>query len=108
MCRPDSSSDTRSSAASVGSATNTPTPVLPGESVALMPNAPKKWDRLGCDDQAVTRLADALQLPAVVARLLCQRGFAVPEDAQRFLHPALDQLHDPMLLADMPVAIERI
>ncbi len=73
-----------------------------------MPTAPRKWDRLDCDEGAATRLADALQLPPVVARLLCQRGFADPADAFRFLHPALDQLHDPMRLADMGVAVDRI
>jgi single-stranded-DNA-specific exonuclease len=44
----------------------------------------------------------------VVARLLCQRGLSDPELADRFLNPSLDHLHDPMLLADMGVAVDRI
>jgi len=63
---------------------------------------------LPCDDAAAERLAAALGIAAVVARLLCQRGLSDPELAGRFLNPVLDHLHDPMLLADMSVAIDRI
>jgi len=73
-----------------------------------MPIAPPRWEPLACDDGAAERLAAALTVPLVVARLLCQRGFADPEAAERFLHPSLDHLHDPMALADMPVAVDRI
>ena len=38
----------------------------------------------------------------VLHRLLMQRGVASAEDAQAFLHPGKDQLHDPLLLSDMP------
>jgi single-stranded-DNA-specific exonuclease len=39
---------------------------------------------------------------------LCQRGFDDPDRAARFLEPRLDHLHDPMALADMPVAVARL
>jgi single-stranded-DNA-specific exonuclease len=67
-----------------------------------------RWDATPCDEAAAERLAAALDVPAVVARLLCQRGLSDPEHATRFLNPALDQLHDPMALADMGTAVERI
>jgi single-stranded-DNA-specific exonuclease len=73
-----------------------------------MPTAPRKWERVACDEPAAARLADSLRVPLVVARLLCQRGLSEPEAAFRFLHPALDQLHDPMALADMGRAVDRI
>jgi single-stranded-DNA-specific exonuclease len=73
-----------------------------------MPVIGPRWDSVACDDAAATRLAAALNVPVVVARLLCQRGFADPEVADRFLKPSLDHLHDPMALADMGVAVERI
>jgi single-stranded-DNA-specific exonuclease len=53
-------------------------------------------------------LAAALGVSPVVARLLCQRGLSDPELADRFLNPSLDHLHDPMRLADMGVAVDRI
>ncbi|MEQ1869749.1 MAG: DHH family phosphoesterase, partial [Vicinamibacterales bacterium] len=73
-----------------------------------MATAPRKWDVVPCDAEAADRLAQALAVPPVVARVLCQRGLGDPEAALRFLNPSLDQMHDPMLLADMGRAVDRI
>jgi single-stranded-DNA-specific exonuclease len=40
--------------------------------------------------------------------LLCQRGLQDPECAARFLTPKLEHLHDPLALADMRKALDRI
>jgi single-stranded-DNA-specific exonuclease len=69
---------------------------------------PPRWCLSSCDDAAAGVLADALHLPPLVARLLCQRGLGDPEVASRFLDPRLEHLHDPMRLADMRPAVERI
>jgi single-stranded-DNA-specific exonuclease len=73
-----------------------------------MPIIGPRWDTLACDDAVAERLAAAIGVAPVVARLLCQRGLSDPEQAARFLNPTLDQLHDPMALADMRVAVDRI
>ena len=73
-----------------------------------MPSISPRWDTTPCDDAAASKLAAALDVPPIVARLLCQRGLSDPELAARFLNPSLDQLNDPMALADMKVAVERI
>ncbi|MGE3402779.1 MAG: single-stranded-DNA-specific exonuclease RecJ [Vicinamibacterales bacterium] len=70
--------------------------------------APKIWQDLPCDDAAASRLEAALGVSPVMARLLCQRGFGEPEQAQRFLSPSLDDLNDPFALADMDVVVERV
>jgi single-stranded-DNA-specific exonuclease len=67
-----------------------------------------RWDAIACDDAAAARLAAVLNVAPIVARLLCQRGFADPELAARFLNPSLEHLHDPMALADMGVAVDRM
>jgi single-stranded-DNA-specific exonuclease len=67
-----------------------------------------RWDALACDEAAATALAAALGIAPVVARILCQRGLSDPERAGRFLNPSLDHLHDPMALADMGIAVDRI
>ena len=66
------------------------------------------WQSQDCDEHAAARLASALHIELAVARLLCQRGLDDAELARRFLNPTLEHLHDPMLLADMRVAVDRI
>jgi single-stranded-DNA-specific exonuclease len=70
--------------------------------------APPKWLPLAYDDEAAASLASALGVAPVVARLLCMRGLSDPDLAARFLNPTLEHLHDPMLLADMRVAVDRV
>jgi single-stranded-DNA-specific exonuclease len=66
------------------------------------------WQSQACDDVAAVALAAALDVPPIVARLLCQRGLGDADLARRFLSPSLDHLHDPMRLADMRVAVDRL
>jgi single-stranded-DNA-specific exonuclease len=66
------------------------------------------WQVVPVDEAQVGLTAARLGVPPVIARLLCQRGLADPEDAQRFLSPALSQLHDPFLLAGMRDAVDRL
>jgi single-stranded-DNA-specific exonuclease len=47
-------------------------------------------------------------VPAWLAALLARRGVADSQGAERFLHPSLDQLHDPFLLAGMEEAVARL
>jgi single-stranded-DNA-specific exonuclease len=46
--------------------------------------------------------------PPMVARLLAQRGIESPAEASIFFRPHASQLHDPFLMADMQVAVERV
>jgi len=66
------------------------------------------WEHLACDDASAVRLADALGVDPVVGRLLILRGITDPDAAHHFLNPRLEDLHDPMLLADMGVAVDRL
>ncbi len=44
-------------------------------------------------------------LPQWLSALLRARGVDTPEKAERFLHPGLEQLHDPMLMQGMERAV---
>jgi single-stranded-DNA-specific exonuclease len=52
--------------------------------------------------------AEELGVSPVLARLLCIRGFADLDSASRFLRPSLEHLLDPLGLADMDRAVERL
>lgn len=66
------------------------------------------WHHVPCDDAQASALASALKLHPTVARLLCLRGLADVNEAERFLNPSLDHLHDPFRLAGMAGAVARI
>ena len=69
---------------------------------------PLRWEFNRSDDSTAADLAAAVGIELAVARLLCQRGITDPEIASRFLNPSLDHLHDPMRLAGMREAVDRI
>uniref|UniRef100_UPI0040470FE1 single-stranded-DNA-specific exonuclease RecJ n=1 Tax=Mariniflexile sp. TaxID=1979402 RepID=UPI0040470FE1 len=60
------------------------------------------------DSKKLEALQKALQVDAVVATLLLQRGVETYEDAKAFFRPSLDDLHDPYLMKDMDKAVARI
>jgi single-stranded-DNA-specific exonuclease len=66
------------------------------------------WDDVPADAGVVQALVDSLGVPAVIGRLLVQRGLTTPDAAERFLSPTLDHLHDPWVMADMRPAITRL
>lgn len=66
------------------------------------------WDHQPVDNKAADRLVSALGVEPIVARLLVLRGQLDPDQAQRFLEPSLDHLHDPYRLADMRPAVDRL
>ena len=56
----------------------------------------------------VERMSGELNISKPLATLLIQRGIHSFEEARDFFRPQLTQLHDPFLMKDMAVAIERI
>ena len=65
------------------------------------------WTIAPYDARAAAALASELELSDVAASVLVRRGYVEPPDARRFLEAALPG-HDPLLLGDMAVAVERI
>jgi len=66
------------------------------------------WDYQNKNVQQADTLTAALDLDPVIARLLVMRDITTPDEAEHFLHPALEHLHDPFLLTDLPVAVDRL
>ena len=68
---------------------------------------PPRWIvTASADPHATQQIASELRIPAALAALLVQRGFASPDLAKAFLKPDLERLTDPHRWADMPVAVE--
>ena len=56
----------------------------------------------------IDALAKALKVDDLVAQLLLQRGISTYEEAKDFFRPQLEDLHDPFLMKDMDIAVNRI
>ena len=60
------------------------------------------------DHELVKNLAMELNIDRNLAELLVQRGITTFDEARAFFRPSLSDLHDPFLMKDMSVAIDRI
>lgn len=60
------------------------------------------------DLQKVQSLQSELQIDAITATLLVQRGIETFEQAKLFFRPSLADLHNPYLMKDMDKAVKRI
>ena len=60
------------------------------------------------ESSVIQHLSEVLNINPTLANLLAQRGITTFEEAKSFFRPSLDDLHDPFLMNDMKVAIERI
>lgn len=68
-----------------------------------------KWVvREQTDVAAVDKLAAEVGIDRVLADLLVQRGVRTFEEARAFIRPSLSSLHDPFLMKDMDLAVERL
>ena len=69
----------------------------------------KRWVVKEKGDTAVVKqLAGALGVSVSLANLMAQRNISSAEDATAFFNPSLDYLHDPFLMKDMNIAVDRI
>lgn len=68
-----------------------------------------KWIvRETADSEKVERLATEVGIDRVLADLLVKMGVETFEEARSFFRPSLSRLHDPFLMKDMDVAVERL
>jgi len=69
----------------------------------------KRWVVKEKGDTAVVKqLAGALGVSESLANLMVQRNISSADEASAFFHPSLDYLHDPFLMKDMNIAVDRI
>lgn len=69
----------------------------------------KRWKiKPAADEILVKKLASELGVDPVTSALLIQRGINTFEEARKFFRPSLSDLHDPFLMKDMDLAVERI
>ncbi len=60
------------------------------------------------NQEKTNHLSDVLNVDTTIAKLLAQRGVKTYNEAKAFFRPSLDDLHDPFLMKDMDLAVNRI
>lgn len=58
--------------------------------------------------EAAKALSKELGINPVLGKLLLERGITSAAEAKRFFRPQLNELHDPFLMNDMSIAVERL
>ena len=53
-------------------------------------------------------LAEEVRVNPAIAQMLVERGIRTAEQARKYFHPQLLELHDPYLMKDMDKAVERL
>jgi single-stranded-DNA-specific exonuclease len=74
----------------------------------LRSRPPQRWILAQAHREQAECLARDARLPQVLAELLVARNITEAHDAFAFLHPDSSQLHEPLKMLGMSVAIERI
>lgn len=67
-----------------------------------------KWDVGSYCPDKVQKLSESLGISSLAARVLCSRGICDEVAARAFLDTKSAAFHDPLLLRDMDLALERI
>lgn len=58
--------------------------------------------------EAAKALAKETGISPILCKLLLERGITSAAEAKRFFRPQLSELHDPFLMKDMSIAVERL
>jgi single-stranded-DNA-specific exonuclease len=68
----------------------------------------KRWRFIEVDDFKAQELQKALGINSILCKILVQLNIADFEQAKRFFRPSLEELHNPFLMKDMEIAVQRI
>ncbi len=69
----------------------------------------KRWEyNQEAPAAAVEQVAQSLKISPTLAGIMCQRHICSYEEAKDFFRPTLDKLHNPFLMKDMDLAVNRL
>lgn len=60
------------------------------------------------EKEKITTLAQELSVDKTIAKVLLQRGISSFKSAKKYFRPSIEDLHDPFMMKDMDLAINRI
>ena len=73
-----------------------------------LPRAAVRWEERPADDVLVDAIAVSSTIPRALARVLVGRGVGHADDARAYLKPELKHLPEPLRLAGLEAALDRV
>ena len=68
----------------------------------------KKWEFYGKDEEKVKRVQEEFGLSRLLATIIVNKGLQTKEEIEVFLNPTRKDFHNPYLMPDMKIAVDRI
>ena len=68
----------------------------------------KKWKYKELDEERIDEIVKKFDVPELLATVLVNRGIVDDEEIRVFLNPTRSDFHDPYLMPDMEIVVERI
>ena len=68
----------------------------------------KKWEFYGKDEEIVKQIQDEFGLSRLLATIIANKNLKTKQEIDVFLNPTRNDFHDPYLMPDMEIAVNRI
>ncbi|MGN1326509.1 MAG: DHH family phosphoesterase, partial [Clostridia bacterium] len=68
----------------------------------------KKWEVNEADNEIVEKISKEFNVSKLVANILANKGLKTSQEIEVFLYPRRSDFHNPFLMPDMELAVERI
>ena len=68
----------------------------------------KKWEYYEKDEDAVKRVQEEFGLSRLLSTIIVNKGLKTKQEIEVFLNPTRNDFHDPYLMPDMQIAVDRI
>lgn len=68
----------------------------------------KKWECYNNNNEEVEKIANEFNVSKLLATILSNKKMSKKEEIEKFLNPTRNDFHDPFLIPDMKIAVDRI
>ena len=68
----------------------------------------KKWECYNNNSEEIEKLAKEFNVSKILATILSNKKISKKDDIEKFLNPTRNDFHDPFLMPDMKIAVDRI
>ena len=68
----------------------------------------KKWEFYDSDNAKINEISQKFNISELLATVLVNRNIKTDEEIKLFLNPTRNDFHDPYLMPDMKIAVDRI